>query len=288
MDLCRQFEDNSRRISFEQTARLLDRPQLTLADVLLECRREDSRFLLFLAGHSQGAAVLQLWLHRQLEAGLLPRLALGYGFAPPSVSARPLGARYPIFHFINSDDIVPRVGLFHHIGQAYVYHADEAFRAFCYQGRDTDPLFMHLLGRMEAFQGTQDALSFLMSYILALSAMPQAEVAEAVALIAGAGIAERLVLKRDEPLEGVLRLMRRLLWRNYEAAMGRPVDEERCATLAHELMPEIRAHGAENYTRMMMQVMGVPHALVFREPLTPGLAPYAYMVLRGYQEMEKL
>lgn len=288
VELTEQFEDNSDRISFDQTARMLQLPQLTLEDVLIECRQADSRFVLLASGHSQGAAVLQLWLHRQLQAGMLPQHVLGYGFAPPSVAASSLGPDYPLFHFINSDDIVPRVGLLHHIGQPYIYRADDAFRSFCYQGRQTDPLFMHLLGRMDGFRGTQDAIGFLVSYLQALSSMQPAEVADAVSLLAGAGRAERLVLKRDEPLEGVLRLMRRMLWRNYELAAGRPVDEEQSDRLAQQLLPEIRQAGAENYTRMMLQVMGVPHALVFREPLTPGLAPYAYMVLRGYQEMEKL
>ena len=286
--LTQQFEDNCDLISFDQTARQLGLDGLTLADVLEECRREDSRFVLLGAGHSQGAAVLQLFMHRQLQAGLNRRNILGYGFAPPSVAAQALGADYPLFHFINSDDIVPRVGLFHHIGQAYIYRADEGFRSFCYQGHETDPLFMQQLKRMDLFRGTEDALSFLISYLMALGQMPQLEIADAVALIAGAGIAERLVLKRDEPLEGVLRLMRRMLWRNYEAALGHPVDEPQRMLVARELIPEIRAAGAEKYTRMMLQVMSVPHALVFRELRTPGLAPYAYMVLRGYQDMEEL
>lgn len=289
MQLTEQFEQNCPRIQFEQTARLMGLEELSLADIIEDCRREDSRFVLFAAGHSQGAAVLQLWLHRRLNEGLRRDKLLGYGFAPPSVAFDALDCEgYPLFHFVNSDDIVPRVGLYHHIGKAYIYEADEAFRAFCYRGSDSDPLFMHLLERAKSYHGTQDVLMFLIAYLELLGTMAQQEVAEAVSVIAGGGFAERILLRRDEPLEGVLRLMRRMLRSHYQTALGSAYDERLSAALAEELRPEVVKAGAENYTRMMLQVMSVPHTLVFREVRTPGLAPYAYMVLRGFTRMKEM
>lgn len=286
LDLTRQFEENSGRIQFEQTAQLLGRPSLSLQDVLGACREKDSRFVLFAAGHSQGAAVLQLWMLRRLSEGVLPGNMAGYGFASPSVAALPhQGRELALYHLINSDDLVPRVGLFYHLGRSFVYHAHKAFRDYCYCGWNSHPLFMRQLGMVKDHRGTMDMLALLIAYLEALSRMEQDKVAEAVALIAGGGFAERMLLKRDEPLAGVLRLMGRMLRRHYELAGGAPVDEKATAALADTLIPMIEEAGAENFTRMMLQVMSVPHALVFRDATTPGLAPYAYMVLRGYADL---
>ena len=286
LDLTRQFEENSGRIQFEQTAQLLGRPSLSLQDVLGACREKDSRFVLFAAGHSQGAAVLQLWMLRRLSEGVLPGNMAGYGFASPSVAALPhQGRELALYHLINSDDLVPRVGLFYHLGRSFVYHAHKAFRDYCYCGWNSHPLFMRQLGMVKDHRGTMDMLALLIAYLEALSRMEQDKVAEAVALIAGGGFAERMLLKRDEPLAGVLRLMGRMLRRHYELAGGAPVDEKATAALADTLIPMIEEEGAENFTRMMLQVMSVPHALVFRDATTPGLAPYAYMVLRGYADL---
>lgn len=289
MALTQQFEENSQRIQFEQTAQLLGLASLSLQDVLEACTRPDSRFVLLAAGHSQGAAVLQLWMLRQLAAGLRPEYIMGYGFASPSVAARPgQGQELPLYHLINSDDIVPRVGLLYHLGRSYVYQADAAFRAFCYQGRDSDPLFMQMLHMVADYQGTRDMLALLIAYIGVLGQMEQDAVRDAVALIAGGGFAERIILRRDEPLTGMLRLMGRMLRRQYELAGGGSVDEEAMAALAGSLLPQVQQAGAERYTRMMLQVLSIPHALVFREVSMPGLAPYAYMVLRGFAELKEV
>ena len=59
--LAELYEHNAEDITFPAAAGMLGLETLTLGDVLAECRREDSRFTLLVAGHSQGAAVLQVY-----------------------------------------------------------------------------------------------------------------------------------------------------------------------------------------------------------------------------------
>ncbi len=282
-----QFEENSEKIVFEQTAQRLGLAQLNLKDILEEARRPDSRFILFASGHSQGAAVLQIWLYRQIRAGLLPGNVLGYGFASPSVSALPSGHRegFPLYHILNSDDTFTRVGLFGHIGRGYVMDADEAFRRFCYRGHETDELFMLILARFRQFSGTEDAILFSLGLLQALSLRPSADIQAVLGIMTGPGLAERLLLRRDEPVEGLLRLTNRMLRSSYKNAMYLPPDEGKVAALAEDIGREMAAYGPERYARTVFKVLGVPHTLVFSDRNQPGSAPYTYIVVRAFDRL---
>lgn len=284
-----QFEENSEKITFDQTAALLGLKSLTLKDILEEAKQRDSRFTIFAAGHSQGAAILQVWLYRQMQEGLLPGNILGYGFASPSVADANIPGKpedFPLFHILNSDDTFTKIGLFRHIGQGYVFEANDIFRKFCYQGQDTDEIFMRLLERFRAFTGTQDAILFALAFLQALALRPLEDIQGVLGVLAGGSIAERLILKRDEPVTGLLRLFNRLLRSNYQNAMQAAPEEGRIAGLAGVIETEMDDFGAERYARTIFKVLGIPHTLVFRERNLPGLAPYSYMVIRGFEELK--
>ncbi|NLC33268.1 MAG: hypothetical protein GX781_08225 [Clostridiales bacterium] len=289
LDTAIQFEENSEKINFDQTAALLDIPALTLKDVLEEASKPNSRFTIFATGHSQGAAVLQVWVWRQMQKGLLRENVLGYGFASPSVTSLSADKikNYPIFHFSNSDDAFSKIGLFRHIGKGYIYHADDEFRAFCYQGHETDEVFMKLISWFNKFEGTQDAISFSLAYLQALSVLPVEDIQASLAIMGGTNRAERFLLNQDEPVYGILRFMNRLLLSNYKSAMKKLPDEHYISDMADSLQQQIEYAGAERFARTIFQVLGVPHTLVFRDIATPGLAPYHYMVIRGFGEMRE-
>lgn len=283
----RQFEDNCGKIRFDQTAAQLGLPRLTLADILAEARRANSRFTLFAAGHSQGAAVLQLWLWRQVQQGLRPEHVQGYGFAAPSVAAEDLPAyrQLPLTLLCSSDDAFARMGLRAHLGRAWHYRVDDAMRAFCYQGHETDPVFMQVLAHCNRFAGTQDALLFSISYLQAMARMPQEDARASLGVLLGGGLTERFLLWRDEPVGNLLRMMNRLLRSNYLSATGGKPDEGQVAALADTLLNEALSAGAERYTRTIFTALGVPHTLVFRDRDMPGQAPYAYIVVREYARL---
>lgn len=130
------FEQNAERIQFPDTAAALGLSRLTLADVLEEMAKPHSRFSLWMAGHSQGAAVMQIFCHRLLtDRSVLPQYLVGYGFASPTVSAgrNPRDpADYPLYHLVNTDDMVPRIGSLNHLGLGLEYRANDALRSTAY------------------------------------------------------------------------------------------------------------------------------------------------------------
>ena len=133
MQLTRQFLEREGEITFPAIAEALGRDALTLGDILRECTREETPFLLLLTGHSQGAAVAQLYMEHLLSRGVRSEHIAGYAFASPSVLEEK-GAResYPMFHILNADDVVPRMGARFHLGDMLMYVPDADFRRACY------------------------------------------------------------------------------------------------------------------------------------------------------------
>jgi hypothetical protein len=135
MQMARQFESRETGIVFPGVAKALSMDRLTLADVLNECREADSRFRILLTGYSQGGAVLQAYAHLKLrETGVRPEYLIGIGFASPSAAFDTAESRdfaYPLFHIVNSDDLVPRIGSRVHCGQKLVFSAYTPFRSAC-------------------------------------------------------------------------------------------------------------------------------------------------------------
>ncbi|MEG2317010.1 MAG: hypothetical protein RSC91_12360, partial [Clostridia bacterium] len=134
--LCRYFEESAESIVFPETAAELGLEKLTLNEVLAEMRSGSSRFRLWMAGHSQGAAVMQVFTHRLMtDWGVQVQNMVGYGFASPTVATGRLAydpAAYPLYHLLNSDDMVTRMGAVLHLGLCLQYQANDAFRATTY------------------------------------------------------------------------------------------------------------------------------------------------------------
>ena len=91
--LCRHFEAAADRIVFPGAARRLGLDRLTLRDVLNDLRKPHSRFHLWMAGHSQGGAVMQVFTHRLMQSGALAEHICGFGFASPTAASAALTRR---------------------------------------------------------------------------------------------------------------------------------------------------------------------------------------------------
>lgn len=140
IQLCEYFEHNEESIVFPETAAELGMERLTLGMVLRELKSRDSRFRLWMAGHSQGGAVMQVFTHRLIhELGARPQSIVGYGFASPTVVTERTvfdTAAYPLYHILNSDDFVPRMGATMHLGLCLQFRADEALARASYGRSD--------------------------------------------------------------------------------------------------------------------------------------------------------
>ena len=136
LELARQFEANEEKISFPETAEELGLEKLTLRDILQNMRSPNSRFVLWVCGHSQGAAMMQVYAHLKMnETGISARNLIGYGFASPTVMAGKAvrdPSAYPLYNILNSDDLVPHCGAAVHLGMCLKYQATENLRKSCY------------------------------------------------------------------------------------------------------------------------------------------------------------
>ena len=136
LELARQFEANEEKIFFPETAEELGLEKLTLRDILQNMRSPNSRFVLWVCGHSQGAAMMQVYAHLKMsETGISARNLIGYGFASPTVMAGKAvrdPSAYPLYNILNSDDLVPHCGAAVHLGMCLKYQATENLRKSCY------------------------------------------------------------------------------------------------------------------------------------------------------------
>lgn len=269
LQLARQFEANEERIVFPETARALGVPRLTLRDALDEMRYPNSRFLLWLSGHSQGAAVMQVYAHHKLrEDGLLPRHLVGYGFASPTVmtgTAVPDPAAYPLYHVQNSDDLVPRCGAQVHLGVCLTYPADEELRRCCYPWR-MDEMHRHaraltapLLHRMTNTAGcVESAVAFL-------NVVARLDMSETLAVLGLDKAPFRRVAAAADWTE-LTRIARHRAALAYRSMTGQPLNLARVADAMADIRAVIRVIGLKAMMDALRELTYAPHSIAARLP----------------------
>ncbi|HNW86672.1 MAG TPA: hypothetical protein PLP25_09000 [Candidatus Limiplasma sp.] len=284
--LTEYFEQSADRILFPATAAALHMPSLSLRNILAEMRDPDSRFSLWMAGHSQGGAVMQVFCHRLLENwGVLPRHVVGYGFASPTVSAGPTGrspAAYPLYHIINTDDLVPRVGALKHLGICLRYEADEGLRNIAY-GWSGDPEATEARSRAELLLGHIADTPTMLETIAALCETVAEEKTEESlnALLekrwSVAPLEKAFTFAGDKAMASLKRLARYARVA-YRSVTGRRMDEAALAVLKAGMAPTVREYSLRALLGAMRDRFYPPHMLC-REHFAPGA--YGYIVRLG-------
>ncbi len=300
--LCSRFEDEMDNILFPQTAERLGLKSLSLRDVLHSMCSPDSPFRLWMAGHSQGGAVMQVFTHRLLQVyGVEKRFLCGYGFASPTAASASLTQRpweAPLWHIQNRDDLVPRIGAQMHLGRCVEYVPDAAFRqkAYHYSRLEADEACRHWLEPLlYRIRDTGDNLLHLTALILAITE-EKGEDALNLQQDRGRGflLADRLyafagntTLSAGEALESHLRRM-------YQELTGHPMDKHRLHVIKDELRPHVAGTPLRRILTCLFSCLTQPHLLneddlaqpkayrllVQREPLC--LRPYRWTVRPGH------
>lgn len=277
--LCTYFEQGAESIVFPATAKALGLEKLTLGEVLSEMKSLSSRFRLWMAGHSQGAAVMQVFCHRLMtDWGVLAQNMTGYGFALPTVATGRLvqdPAAYPLYHILNSDDMVPRMGALLHLGLCLEYPADDDFRERCY---DLSPLPADVAARLalplSAGHG-QHALHPFVQH--GISAVPwQRKRARGPQQPAGPQVGGACRGRMLQAAGGkAMNLLDRLVenaQNGHAALTGQPMDEQALAPWRDRMRPVVHAFP---FRRLMGAV------LAYCIPPAPLGAPSAGWRLRG-------
>lgn len=265
--LCESFERNAEEIVFPAAAAELGLEKLTLGEVFSEMRSLSSRFRLWMAGHSQGGAVMQVLTHRLMnEWGALAQNMAGYGFASPTVATGRFvydPAAYPLIHILSSDDPVTRMGALLHLGLCMEFAPDDAFRQVVYDWNEQDAALR------ESFRFLQEEMRDMPAALTCMTAL-----LEVLAEEKGAeGLNELLTSWWAVPA------MDRVLWRAGDRAMdlldgllasardthvlliGRAMDETVLTALRQRIRPLVRSTPSRRLMEILSDFGVVPHRL---------------------------
>ena len=282
LQLARQFERNEESILFPETARELGMERLSLADILREAGRPDSRFVLWLTGHSQGGALVQLYAHHKLqESGVYPQNLLGFGFASPRVAVGTLLARpdaFPLFHVINSDDVVPRSGAAVHLGQCLLYPTDDALRAACYSW-PTDETSAALRAQVQPFVDAMTdmprILELVTAYLMVLIDLPVSDMWEGLGKLSNTIMpVKHLANLADNGVDAVIRRVIRHGEEAYLSIAGHPMDAAVVAADKQAIGGVVQRIGARAFVTALTQLLAYPHASKCRPGAQWGTYPY--------------
>ncbi len=293
LQLCRQFEGNEAAITFPETAKELGLERLTLEDILQECRHENSRFLLWTAGHSQGAAVMQVWTHCKLkEDGVLPCNLLGCGFASPSVAtgtAVRSAAAYPLLHVVNSDDPVPRSGAMVHLGELLIYRSCEEQRRRCYAiPEDGESAFRRMTVRpiVDSMRDMPACLTTMAAYLRLLGESPVEEVLGGLSWMeSDKRLVRKMVELADDKADSLLRHLYRKCLYAYETITGVPMSMRRVALMQQRLERAAHKIGVRALWSTMLSLAGGPHCMIPKNGAEMG--SYPYITLYGAEMLEE-
>lgn len=290
LEVTREFEALEEEIRFPETAREMGRDRLTLKDVITECCHPHSRFTLWLAGHSQGGAVMQLYAWHLVQRGVLRPHIIGYGFASPSVFYdRPDHnlQDYPLFHLQNGDDAVARMGARKHVGQCRVMNPDEEMRKTCYGALWQDPLFRKILSLVTRLRDSGDVLIFLSALLDALESLPDDEILAVISGVFSKVLPDKLTGLLGGRIDGLLENLKFRLNRLYFSVIGSAsMPREKLLIYEASVSRLIRQYGARTFARMLLTVLGTPHKLRTK-PDYPGQAPYEYLVTQRFGDLKQ-
>lgn len=288
-DLAAQFESKEAEIRFPSAAQALDMEELTLKDVLEACKQPDSAFRVVAAGHSQGAAVLQIWTHQKLKAGVQKQHLLGFGFASPSVAIDlPQDELLcPLTHFLVADDLIPRVGLRDHLGVSYLLRGDDVFREVCYGEYRDNPLFIETLALLGSLRDTQQGLLFALAFLDALRPQPAKAVASALAVFVDHTVYDLPALT-EEWTRRLLRFTIMGFQQYYQDAAGKEANPEDIHKMGEKVHALIERFGTVALARMILKTLFLTHSLVGPDMVLADHAPYSYLVVRAFDQLVRL
>lgn len=289
LQLANQFEGNAQNIHFPSIADALGQQTLTLAQVLATCTRADSPFRVVAAGHSQGAAVLQAWAYRRTQEGMHSNYLAGFGFASPMAADMEMDADYqiPINHFLSSDDVFTRVGQNRHLGRCYQIQADAALRQHCYGEYLGDPLFQALRDAIDGISDTGQGLAFCLAYLDALSAQPPTLIGPALASLIKQTTLD-LPKLTDEWIGRVISQAMVVFSQTFADAYGREPSKADWQESLGVIEPLLARFGPVACTEMLFKALRLPHALVNNKPGMSDRAPYCYLVVRAFHQLEDM
>ena len=287
LQLCAYFEKSEDAIFFPETAAELGLERLTLGDVLKELTSANSRFRLWMAGHSQGGAVMQVFTHRLIrDGGALPQNIVGYGFASPTVVTGQTvfdPAAYPLYHIINSDDMVPRMGAVMHLGLCLRYQSNQQQRDATYFWSDLpaasaarEALFPYMLQMV-------DTPSILMHGTAFLQCLVDGRGEEWLNSLMSRWWSVKpidfLMTRAGDAAQGWTDRLVKHTRDGYAAVTGHDMDELELSLIRDNMQPMALEHPTRRLLTALLEYCASPHSITRNEYQNDGA--YAYLIKNG-------
>ncbi len=265
-ELATQFDSLTDQIHLTLLARTLGMRDLTLAEVFEEAKKPDSRFKIWVTGHSQGGALTQVYIAEFLsKRGVLHENIFGYAFACPSVATPPYcthPGNYPVYNINNADDFTVRVGSSVRLGMDLMYYPDERFREDNYAGYanpDTRAMFHDVF---KLCYWITDSFKFGEFMIAIASFATQSPIAnEFVEWIEGSPLLKPIfhTLSKNTDLPKTIQTrMYRMLEKPYLEVGGNPPSEERIMQITDYLRILFKKRGMECFAAYTYATHQIP------------------------------
>lgn len=290
--LVEYFEQSAERILFPSTAAELGLERLTLADIITEMKSAQSRFFLWMAGHSQGAAVMQVFCHNLLsDWGVLPQNVIGYGFASPTVATGRLlydPARYPLYHILNSDDVVPRMGALLHLGLCLQYQANTPFRQTSY-GWSNDDSAIAVREALTPFAlHMTDMLSVMEHCVVFCYCVLEEKGEESLSTLIDkkwtVSPIEKALTYAGDKVQDIMRAIARYAESGYVSLAGHGMDEQRLTMLKESMRPTVKRFTLRQLMNGLHALSVPPHQIMREHYKVVGA--YSYITKRGLHTLK--
>lgn len=263
LHLTKRFEENAGKIEFPALAASVGKEKYTLQDILQQLRNGDGRYELLITGHSQGAALTQIYVYHLLQSGIPAQCVHGIGFASPSVAATrdiQLAAEYPVINVINADDAVARVGGQMHVGLCRVLPSSAAYRSACYGKRAESDVMRAALSLLHDVRSTEEALMMFMAFSDSLLALPGVESEEILSSVLRLYLPDVLSQRLTGYARRIVRAVQRRLNAKHEKIFG-PVDAQKLQQLKAQWTAYLAAYGAKEGVETVFDALFRTHSL---------------------------
>ena len=289
LQLAQEFDSYLDQIVFPFGAGELGRLSLSLKDIIEDMKRPGSRFRLLLSGHSQGAAVVQVFVDQLLSQGVLRDYICGYGFASPTVAhpGHPLPAGgYPVTHILNSDDLAPRVGAWRHLGECLYFVPEEPDRQRMYGRMAEDPCMRGALKLLLQADNAPEALLNGLSVLAIMRRQSELSLRRFMGDGESRLAAELMDLGEGSLLKWLDQLSNNLA-QGYLALSGDPALPEAALTeLTGRWEALLTQYGIGAWVRSVRDACLLPHRLYKSAP--DYTASYLYIVTEGLPRVRRL
>ena len=276
--LSREIWNDAPRIAFPACAEELGLESLTLADIIGECRSEASRFVIWMSGHSQGGAVMQVFARYLCRKGVLPGNIIGCAFASPSVLWQPEPVLKQLHLVMNSDDPIPRFGARCHYGMLWMADMTDLARRLCYSDDADSPCMRTVIDLSHQIRTSEDALLVTCCLLEILRDQDLIRAPQALSALLSYLKTDPLQ-KLEDRLDQLTDRVRMRALRYYCAFSGRDgLDTEKAERITALIRETMLAYGDSEFTRCLKNVLSYPHRIRNNES-SHRLSPY-YLICR--------